>query len=132
MSHKRLVTALRRSWIGHMAIGVTVVVGVVPASFAQDSRALDHCKPAGTGIEAEERPTDQRPGSNKGVFVDVPIGRVCVGPEALDGEPSYVRRISAKEGMAIVEVSTTPFMPVLASGGVPPGVINRPDQPASW
>jgi hypothetical protein len=33
-----------------------------------------------------------------------------------------------------VEVSTTPFMPVLASNKEPPGVqsIVRPDQPASW
>jgi hypothetical protein len=132
MSHKRLVTALRRPWIGYMAIGLAAVVSVVPASFAQDSRVLDHCKSAGTGIEAEERQTHQRPGSNTAVFVDVPIGRVCVGPEVLDGEPSYVRRISAKEGMAIVEVSTTPFMPDLRSSEGPPGVISRPDQPASW
>jgi hypothetical protein len=32
--------------------------------------------------------------------------------------------------MTIVEVSTTPFMPVLASNEEPPGV--RPDQPAGW
>jgi hypothetical protein len=113
-----------------MAIGLAVVVSVVPASFAQDSRVLDHCKSAGTGIEAEERQTHQRPGSNMGVFVAVPIGSVCVGPEFVDGEPIYVRRM--KEGMAIVEVSTTPFMPDLRSSEGPPGVISRPDQPASW
>ena len=117
---------------GYMAIGLAAVVSVVPASFAQDSRVLDHCKSAGTGIEAEERQTHQRPGSNTGVFVAVPIGRVCVGPEVVDGEPSYVRRTTAKEGMTIVEVSTTPFMPVLASNEGPPGVIGRPDQPAGW
>ena len=115
-----------------MAICLAVVVGVVPASFAQDSGVLDHCKSAATGIEAEERQADQRPGSNTGVSVAVPIGRVCVGPEVVDGEPSYVRRITAKEGMAIVEVSTTPFMPDLPSGEKPPGVIGRPDQPAGW
>ena len=37
-----------------MAIGLAVVVGVVPASFAQDSRVVDHGKSAGTGIEAGE------------------------------------------------------------------------------
>ena len=113
-----------------MAIGLAAVVSVVPAAFAQDSRVLDHCKSAGTGTEAEERQTHQRPGSNTGVFVAVPIGRVWVGPELLDGEPIYVRRLTASGGMLIVEVSTTPFM----EG--PPGidqVIGRPDeQPAGW
>jgi hypothetical protein len=116
--------------LGYMAIGLAVVVSVVPASFAQDPRVLEHCKSAGTGIEAGERQTHQRPGSNTGVFVDVPIGRVCVGPESLDGEPIYVRRTTAREGMTIVEVSSTPFMPVLRSNEAPPGV--RPDQPAGW
>ena len=118
--------------VGYMAIGLAVVVSGVPASFAQDSRVLDQCKPAGTGIEAEQRQTHQRPGSNARVFVAVPIGRVCVGPEFVDGEPSYVRRLTGREGMAIVEVSTTPFMPDLRSSEGPPGVIGRPDQPASW
>jgi hypothetical protein len=112
--------------------GLAVSVGVVPASLAQGSQVLDHCKSAGTGIEAEERQTHQSPGSNTGVFVDVPIGRVCVGPEVVDGEPSYVRRTKVSEGMAIVEVSTTPFMPVLASNEGPVGIIGSPDQPAGW
>ena len=121
---------------GYLAIGLAAVVGVVPASFAHAPRVLDHCKSAEIGIEAdaeaEERQTDQRLGSNTGVFVAVPIGRVCVGPEVVDGGPSYVRRTKAKEGMAIVEVSTTPFMPELASSEAPPGVLGRPDQPAGW
>ena len=116
---------------GSLAIGLLVVVSAVPASFAQASQVLDHCKTAGTGIEAEERQTDQRLGSNTGVDVAVPIGKVCVGPEVVDGGPSYVRRITAKEGMAIVEVSTTPFMPDLASSEIA-GSIGRPDQPAGW
>lgn len=115
-----------------MAIGLAAVFGGVPASFAQDSRALDLCKSAGSGIEAEEPQTHQGPGSNTGVFVDVPIGRVCVGPESVDGEPSYVRRTTVSKGMTIVEVSTTPFMPVLRSSEEPPGAISRPDLPASW
>ena len=117
--------------LGYMAIGLAVVVSVVPASFAQDPRVLEHCKSAGTGIEAEEPQTLQRPGSNTGVFVEVPIGRVCVGPESVDGEPIYVRRTTVREGMIIVEVSTTPFMPVLRSNKVD-GLIGRPDQPAGW
>jgi hypothetical protein len=117
--------------LGYMAIGLAAVVGVGPAALAQDSRVLDHCKSAGPGIEADEGQTKEKPGNNTGVFVAVPIGRVCVGPESVDGEPSYVRRITAKEGMAIVEVSTTPFMPDLPSGEVG-GSIGRPDQPAGW
>lgn len=117
--------------LGYMTIGLAVVVSVVPASFAQDPRVLEHCKSAGTGIEAEERQTQQRPGSNTGVFVDVPIGRVCVGPEFLGSEPVYVRRTTVGEGITIVEVSTTPFTPVLRSKEVA-GLIGRPDQPAGW
>ena len=114
-----------------MAIGLAVVVSGVPASFAQDPRVLEHCQSAGTGFEAEERQTHQRPGSNTGVSVEVPIGKVCVGPESVDGEPIYVRRTTVGEGMTIVEVSTTPFMPVLRSSKVA-GSIGRPDQPAGW
>lgn len=131
MSHRRPVT-LRRLWIGYMAVGLAVAVGVVPASLAQDSRVLDHCKSAGTGIEAEDRQTQQRPGSNTGVSVALPIGRVCVGPELVEGEPSYVRRTTVSKGMAIVEVSTTPFMPVLGSNEGVDELIARTDQPASW
>ena len=112
-----------------MAIAVAAVVTGVPASFAQDWRALNHAKPAGPGTE-EERQTHQRPGNNRGISLDVPIGSVSVNPEFLDGEPVFVRRTSVGEGMTVVEVSTTPFMPVLASNQQPPGV--RPDQPASW
>jgi hypothetical protein len=118
---------------GYLAIGLAAVVGVVPVSSAQAPRVLGHGKSAGTLIEAQERQTDQRPGS--GVFVEVPIGRVSVGPEFLGGEPIYVRRMTVKEGMAIVEVSTTPFMPVSRSNEKPPGadkLIGRSDQPASW
>ena len=101
-----------------MAIGVAVVASAVPASSAQS---------AGTGAE-EERQTQ----SNTGISLAVPIGRVSVGSKSLDGEPVFVRRTTAKEGMAIVEVSTTPFMPVLASNEGPSAVISRSDQPAGW
>jgi hypothetical protein len=116
--------------LGYLAIGFAVVVGGVPASFAHDSRVLDRCKSAGVEIAAEEQREHQGPGGNAGVVVAVPIGRVCVGPEVVDGEPSYVRRTTSKEGMAIVEVSTTPFMPLLASGAGES--IVRTDQPAGW
>lgn len=113
-----------------MAIGLAAVVGVVPASLAQDSPVLDRCKPAGIGIEAEEGQTHRKPGSDTGVFVDVPLGRACVGPDFVDGEPTYVRRTKASEGVTIVEVSTTPFTPVLP--GVEGMIVRAEEQPASW
>ena len=115
--------------LGHMAIGLAVAASGVPASFAQDSRLLEHCKSAGTGTEAEGQPT-KGPGSNKGVSIEVPIGKVCVGPESLDGEPFYVRRTDVGNGITIVEVSTMPFVAFRTSNGEAPQV--RPDQPAGW
>ena len=127
---------MRTLEIGYMAIGLAAVAGLVPASCAQDPQGLDQGKPAGTGIDAKERQTrDKLPvglrseaRKHMGVSVAVPIGRVWVDPE-LVGEHSYVRRTTDK-GMTIVEVSTTPFMPVLASNGAE--LIARPDQPAGW
>jgi hypothetical protein len=103
-----------------MAIGLAAVVGVVPASSAQQGKS------AGTPTEAGRKTVH-------GISVAAPVGRVRVGPESMEGEPVYVRRTTVREGMTIVEVSTTPFMPVLPSperGAAPP--IVRPDQPASW
>ena len=127
---------MRTLWIGFMAFGLAVAVGVVPASFAQDPPVLGHGKPAGTAVGAEGRQTHNEMSAglrseareHEGVFVAEPIGKVWVGPESVDGEPTYVRRTTDK-GITIVEISTTPFMPVV------PGVealIGRPDQPASW
>jgi hypothetical protein len=115
----------------YIAIGLAAVVGVVPASFAQDSRVPDHGKSAGTGIGAEERQTHQRFGNNTGISLAVPIGRVSVGPDLVGGdEPIYVRRTTVSGGITIVEVSTTPFVAGLSSNKESPGV--RPDQPAGW
>jgi len=111
-----------------MAIGLAVHVNVVPASLA-------HGKPAGTGTEAKERQTHQGLRSNTGISIAEPIGTVSVGPELLAGEPVYVRRTTVREGLTIVEVSTTPFMPVLASNEGRSGggqLVVRPDQPAGW
>ena len=115
-----------------IATGLAVVFSGVPASFAQDSRVSDQGKPAGTKVKAKKRQTHQGLKSDSGISLAVPIGRVSVGHESLDGEPIYIRRSTVREGMTIVEVSTTPFMPVLASNEGPSGVIVRPDQPAGW
>ena len=116
----------------YMAIGLALVVSGVPAAFAQDSRALDHGKSAGTGINSDKRQTRQGIASNRSISLAVPIGRVSVDSKVMDGEPIYVRRMTVREGMTIVEVSTTPFMPVLTANEEPRGVHVRPDQPASW
>ena len=129
---------MRTLWIGFMGFGLSGVVGVVPASLAQDPQVLDHGKPAGTGVGAEERQThDDLSGglrsearTHTGVFIVAPIGKVRVGPASVEGEPTYVRRTKASEGMTIVEVSATPFMPVLASNVAE--LIARPDLPAGW
>jgi hypothetical protein len=119
---------------GFVAIGLAAFVGAVPASFAQAPPVLAQGKSAGTGIEAGRRALEisdalrlEDP-EHAGVFVDAPIGRIWVGPELLDGEPSYVRRTKGKEGMLIVEVSTTPFM----DGPAGVELIGRSDQPAGW
>lgn len=114
---------------GYVAIALALAVSGVPASLAQDSRGLERCEPGGTGTEAEERQTNRMPGSNAGVFIERPIGGVCVSPEFLGGEPIYVGRTTVGSGM-IVEVSTTAFMPEGAPGVG--ALIARPDQPASW
>jgi len=106
-----------------VAIALAVPVSVVPASLA-------YGKSAGTGIEAKEPQTHRGLGSNTGVSVELPIGKVWVDPELLAGEPVYERRTKVSGGITIVEVSTTPFMTVLASNQRLPGV--RPDQPAGW
>ena len=114
-----------------MATGLAVLVSGIPASFAQDSRVSDQGKPAGTGAEAKRPQTHQGLKGNSGISLAVPVGRVSVGHESLNGEPIYVRRSTVREGMTIVEVSTTPFMPVLASNGGSPAAV-RTDQPAGW
>ena len=100
--------------IGFIAFGIAALVAVAPASLAQDVG-----KPAGTGV-----------------FVALPTGKVALSPQSVDGEPVYVRRTSPMGGMTIVEVSTTPFMPVAGSGENPAvvdAVMRRPEaQPAGW
>ena len=113
-----------------IAFGLAVVSGDVPASFARDSGGSDLGKAAGAGVEAEKG-RHQRPGSNGGISLAVPIGRVSVGPKSLGGEPVYVRR-TVREGMTIVEVSTTPFEPVLAFNAKAAELAVRTDQPAGW
>ena len=101
-----------------MAVGFAALVSEVPASLAQDSGVLDQGKPAGT--------------SNAGISIAVPIGKISVGAGSLEGEPIYVRRSTVREGITIVEVSTTPFVPVLSSGEQVAQLVVRPDQPAGW
>jgi hypothetical protein len=127
---------MRTLWIGYMVIGLTVVVGVVPASLAQDPQVLDHGESTGTGNEAEEPQTHEemsdgpttKTWEHMGAFVAEPIGRFRVGPEFLDGESIYILRTPVSQSITTVEVSTTPFEP----SGVD-GLIGNPDaHPAGW
>jgi len=107
--------------IAYLAIGLAAVASVP----AQDTRA-------GTAIGAEARPALQGPGSNRRVSVAAPIGKVRLSPRLVDGEPIYVRRTTAPGGMAIVEVSTTPFMPVASASDPPAVAAKASSQPAGW
>lgn len=127
---------MRTLWIGYMAIGVAVVVGVVPASFAQDSPVPDHDNSASTEAEAEKRqPREEMLDGPRsvawqymGAFVAEPIGRFRVGPEFVDGETVYSLRTSVSQSITTVEVSTTPFEP----SGVGELIGNPDEHPAGW
>ena len=115
-----------------MAMGIAAVVGDVPASFAQDSRVPDPSKPART---EKKLARDQGLDGSKGISLVVPTGKISVDHGSPGGEQIYVRRSTGKEGVTIVEVSTTPFIPILASNEGPQVSslsVVRPDQPAGW
>src|SRR5687768_7021269 len=101
---------MRTLSIGHLAIGLAAVVCVVPAALAQEPPV---------------------PGDGKSAGTSVPMDRVRVGAESVEGEPIYVRPTTVRPGMTIVAISTTPFVPALASKEQAAAVV-RPDQPASW
>src|SRR5918993_4288109 len=92
------VSLMRTLRIGHLAIGLATVVGVVPPALAQAPEVPGLGRPAGSEIGAEERQTQQRPGSDTGVSVAVPMGRVSVGAEFVNGEPIFVRRTTVRAG----------------------------------
>ena len=117
---------------GYLALGLAALVAVVPASLAQDTHVANPRKPVGTAIQAIAQRVHPRLGNSRGISLDVPVGRVWVSPKGLEGEAIYVRRTTAKAGIAIVEVSTTPFMPVSATGAEGFRGAVRPDQPAPW
>lgn len=141
MSNMRFAKVLQRSPLLLIATSFAVVVGFVPASSAQNSQSVDHGKPTGTGKDAEERPDETSdgpgPGDRKpvGVQVAVPIGRVNVGPQFVDGQPIYVRRSTVGVGMTIVELSATPFAAELRPGEDYPersALIVNPKEPLGW
>ena len=71
-----------------------------------------------------------------GITVDVPIGKVTIGPASMQGEPTYQRRTKAKGGMTIVEISATPFMPEAPAASAASGSLAMAaapnTQPAGW
>jgi hypothetical protein len=65
-----------------------------------------------------------------GAVVAKPIGRFWVGPEFVGGEPVYVRRTPEGDPIAMVEASTTPFMP--ETSGVEDLLARPEEHPAGW
>lgn len=59
-------------------------------------------------------------------MVAVPIGSVTIGPEIVGGERSFVRRVTMKAGVTVVELSATPF---LNEGRFHPAAVCLPRQP---
>ena len=72
--------------------------------------------------------------SGTGISLAVPTGKLSVGQPSAQAQPVYVRRTTGAEGITVVEVSTTPFAPLVpAQGGSnSTRIVLRPDQPASW
>lgn len=127
---------MRTLWIGYVVIGLAVVVGVVPNSFAQNSAVAEQGEAAGSGGKAEEPQAHEemsdgprsKAWEHMGAFVAEPIGRFWVGPEFVDGESVYILRTPVRQGITTVEASTTPFEPL----GVDE-LIGSPDEhPAGW
>lgn len=115
----------------YVAISMAVAVTAVPATAVRESPVLAQCKATVAEIDADERPSQQQLVTSGGVALDVPLGEVCVGPDSVAGGFTYVRRTTEAGGMAVVEVSATPFATVAPPGVA--GVIGTPpDQPASW
>ena len=110
---------------GSIAIGLAALVGSAHPCLGQAPQALVGNQSAVAKLDAKE----PQMGSigKSGVFVAVPTGKAWIGPEVVDGEPRYARRVKVTEGMTMVEVSTAPFAQLHE------GPLARPDkQPASW
>ena len=131
MSHRWRLKVQGHLGIGLVAVGLTLAVTIGPASsLAQDLPTSNVGKSAATGMPAGRGHRQQGLRSDSGISLAEPIGSVSIAPRVVDGEPIFVRRTAASAGMTVVEVSTTPFMSVVAVGEAPRGV--RADQPASW
>lgn len=71
------------------------------------------------------------PSSAAVITVAEPTGKIVPVGEVETGAPVFVRRTTGKEGITVVEASTTPFAPDVA-GPVQMAQVQRPDQPAGW
>lgn len=113
------------------AISLAVAVSAVPAWLAQDPTGSDQSNPAGTANQTGERQTHRELRSGAGISLVIPTGKIFVGAGPASGGSVYERR-TTDDGITIVEVSATPFMPVLQSSGAPTAPTYRADQPAGW
>lgn len=114
-----------------LAIGLAAVFAISPAGFAQEPRTLAESGSARSGDQADQHQRRVRvePQEHASVFVEVPTGKVSVGPEFVDGAPVYERRTKPTAGIAIVEFSTAPLTFDLSPNQQ---YTVRPDQPTGW
>lgn len=143
MWHARRAPFRRFLRAGSMAFGL-IVLGAAPVAFAQVTKSAGPASPTGTAIETGQGQTDPaRPDRSRSDALDtpvitiaVPVGHVRVGPEFVEGEQGYMRRTAARDGMTVLEFSTTPFVPMLQLAGQSTGLGGsggRPEElPASW
>ena len=98
--------------LGSLALVLSCAAGANAHQPQDNSRCADTgsgCR-AGRPESAERETNASRAEGAGGVALAVPIGSVTIGPEFVGGERSFVRRVTMKAGVTVVELSATPFL----------------------
>lgn len=123
---------------GTLMSGLVLALSCANGAIAHQPQDTGQCADAGSDCrtgrsEIADRQSDAlRAEGTGGVAVAVPIGSVTIGPEFVGGERSFVRRVTMKAGVTVVELSATPFLDAgqAADGS---GMTANPDAlPAPW
>lgn len=105
-----------RNSCGTLLSGLVLALSCAGGANAHQGQDNGRCADAGSDCmagrpETAERETDAtRAEGAAGVAVAVPIGSVTIGPEFVGGVRSFVRRVTMKTGVTVVELSATPFL----------------------
>lgn len=127
-----------RNRCGTLLSSLVLALSCASGAIARQPQDNGHCADAGsdcrTGrLEIADRRSDASLAEGAGgVAVAVPVGSVTIGPEFVGGERSFVRRVTMKAGVTVVELSATPFLDEgqAADGS---GMTANPDAlPAPW